>query len=236
MEFQDALNGYQQDSYTVVDPDDVALAGQQVTATLMALGLPNYDQAARILKFNLDKSVRGNTYIEFETSVKAFGIRPGDLITVTYQKEGFNRQPFRVLKISPATNYRTSTITAQIHDDAWYADTNGQSDLGAGAGAAGQRRRRHAEAAAGKRGGRNGNIQFGVAETDTTSSDGTVEASVIVSFVAPAPADGAGPGMPLVSLAPTIGSRRNACRRADAVLRGLGGGQRGKRERRCRSS
>ena len=74
----------------------------------MALGLPNYDQAARILQFNLDKSIRGNTYIEFETSVKAFGIRPGDLITVTYQKEGFTRQPFRVLKISPATNYRTA--------------------------------------------------------------------------------------------------------------------------------
>ena len=92
----------------------------------MALGLPNYDQAARILKFNLDKSVRGNTYVEFETSIKGFGIRPGDLITVTYLKEGFNRQPFRVLKISPATNYRTATITAQIHDDAWYADSNGQ--------------------------------------------------------------------------------------------------------------
>ncbi len=140
MEFQDALNGYQQDSYSLVDPDDVARCGQEVTQTLMALGIPNYDQAARILKFNLDKSVRGNTYVEFETSVRAFGIRPGDLITVTYLKEGFNRQPFRVLKISPATNYRTTTITAQIHDDAWYADTNGQVTSAAGAGAAGQRR------------------------------------------------------------------------------------------------
>jgi len=33
---QDALNGYQQDSYTVVDPDDVALTGQQTTANLLA--------------------------------------------------------------------------------------------------------------------------------------------------------------------------------------------------------
>ncbi len=126
VEFQDALNSYQQDSYSVVNVDDVALAGQEVTTTLMALGIPNYDQAARVLQFNLDKSVRGNTYVDFDTSVRAFGIRPGDLITITYLKEGFNRQAFRVLKISPATNYRTATITAQIHDDSWYADSNGQ--------------------------------------------------------------------------------------------------------------
>ncbi len=126
VEFQDSLNGYQQDSFSVVNPDDVTLAGQEVTASLMAIGIPNYDQAGRILQFNLDKAVEGNTYIEFDTSVKAFGVRPGDIITVTYLKEGFNRQPFRVLKISPATNYRTSTILAQLHNDAWYADTNGQ--------------------------------------------------------------------------------------------------------------
>jgi len=67
IDFQDALNSYQQDSYTVVDPDDIALAGQTVTSTLTAIGLPNYDQAARILQFTLDKSVSGNTYIQFDT-------------------------------------------------------------------------------------------------------------------------------------------------------------------------
>jgi len=71
VEFQDALNGYQQDSYELVDPDDVALAGQEVSMTLSAMGLPNYDQAARILKFNLDKSVRGNTYIAFRNQCKS---------------------------------------------------------------------------------------------------------------------------------------------------------------------
>jgi hypothetical protein len=132
VEFQDSLNSYQQDSYSMIDPNDITLAGQEVSTTLMALGIPNYDQAARILKFNLDKSVHGNKYIQFDTSVRAVGIRPGDLITVTYLKEGLNRQPFRVLRISPSTNYRTSTITAQIHDDAWYADTNGQGNSAAG--------------------------------------------------------------------------------------------------------
>ena len=118
VEFQDSLNEYQQDSFSLVDPDDVARSGQEVAAALPAMGIPNFDQAARILKLNLDKSVRGNMYIEFDTSVKAFGVRPGDLITVTYLKEGFDRQGFRVLKIAPGANHRVTTITAQIHDDA----------------------------------------------------------------------------------------------------------------------
>src|SRR6185369_6613783 len=126
VEFQDALNEYQQDSYSLVDPDDVARSGQEVSTTLAAVGLANYDQASRILKVNLDKSVRGNTYIEFDTSVRCFGVRPGDLITVTYLKEGFTRQPFRILKLAPGTNHRITTVTAQVHDDAWYVDSNGQ--------------------------------------------------------------------------------------------------------------
>ncbi len=209
VEFQDALNGYQQDSYELVDPDDVALAGQEVSSVLAAMGLPNYDQAARILKFNLDKSVRGNTYIAFETSVKAFGIRPGDLITLTYLKEGLNRQPLRVLNISPATNYRTSTITAQFHDDTWYSDTNGQvtSPGGVTQGNAGVGVPRPL---IGTVLDENGDVQFGVVESTATSSDGTVEASVSVSFVPPAGAGAsspaAGPGIPLLSLVPTVGT------------------------------
>jgi hypothetical protein len=209
VEFQDALNGYQQDSYELVDPDDVALAGQEVSSVLAALGIPNYDQAARILQFNLDKSVRGNTYIAFETSVKAFGIRPGDLITLTYLKEGLNRQPLRVLKISPATNYRTSTITAQIHDDAWYCDTNGQvtSPGGVTQGNAGVGVPRPL---IGTVLDENGDVQFGVVESAVTSSDNTVETLVSVSFVPPAGAGVgspvAGPGIPLLGLVPTVGT------------------------------
>ena len=175
VEFQDALNEYQQDSFSLVDPDDAALSGQEISATLNALGLPNYDQAARISKLNLDKSIRGNTYIEFETSVKALGVRPGDLITVTYLKEGFTRQPFRVLKIAPGADHRVVTITAQIHDDAWYEDSNGQATS-----ATGSRRQSGAGVGiprplVGSAVDENEEIQFGVAETDTTASDGSVE-------------------------------------------------------------
>lgn len=206
VEFQDELNDYQQDSYSLTDPDDVTRSGQEVASTMPALGIANYDQAGRILKCALDQSIRGNTYIEFDTSVRAFGVRPGDLIAVTYQKEGFNRQLFRVLKLAPGANHRTTTITAQIHDDLWYSDTNGSLDAAPGG-------RRQGTAGAGvprpllgSELDANGNVEFGIQESDTTASDGTVEASVSVAFVPPAVAGGPGPGIPLLSLATTLGS------------------------------
>ena len=206
VEFQDSLNEYQQDSYSLVDSDDVALSGQEITQTLAAIGLPNFDQAARILKLNLDKSVRGNTYIEFGTSVKAFGIQPGDLITVTYLKEGFNRQPFRVLKIAPGLNYRTSVITAQIHDDAWYADSNGQTTSGSGG-------RRQGSAGigvpyplVGTVVDDQGNIQFGIAESERSTADGTTQTVLQVSFVTPISATQSGPEIPLINLSTATGA------------------------------
>ena len=204
VEFQDALNDYQQDGFSVVDSDDVALTGQEIATTLNAIGIPNYDQAGRILKLNLDKSVRGNTYIEFQTSVRSLGLRPGDLITVTYLKEGFNRQPFRTLKIAPGINHRVTTITAQIHDDAWYADSNGQATSAAGG-------RRQSDAGmgvprplVGSVVDQNGDLQFGVTEASDTTGDGSVETNVTVSYVASPPSQGAGPGIPLVSLTPAV--------------------------------
>src|SRR5271170_951824 len=124
IEFQDEFNDYQQDSLSLVDIDDFVLTGQQVTTTLTALGLPNFDQANRAAALQLYKSVNGNTYIEFETSVKGVGLKPGDIITLTYSREGFSRQPFRITKLSPGVNFITVVITAQIHDDAWYTVVN----------------------------------------------------------------------------------------------------------------
>ncbi len=204
VEFQDALNGYQQDSYSMVDAEDIQAIGQEVSVALPALGLPNYDQAGRMLKFNLDKSIRGNTYLRFDTTVRAVGIRPGDLITVTYLKEGFDRRPFRVLKIAPATDYQTSAITAQIHDDAWYADENGQTGSNAGMGHEGHSGMGVPKPLLGSLVDENGEIQFGVEELAGAGSDGAAELSVSVSFVPPAAVQAAGPGVPLLSLIPSV--------------------------------
>ncbi|MEK7406861.1 MAG: phage tail protein [Acidobacteriota bacterium] len=202
VEFQDAFNEYQQDSVSLVDVGDALKSGQEVSATLAALGLANFDQAARVVKFHLDKSTQGNTYLELETTVRGFGLKPGDLITVTYLKEGFSRQPFRILKIAPGPNYRTALITAQIHDDGWYSDDAG---LGSGAG------RRQPGAGVGlprPLGGSEldaeGMPRFGIVEKFAESTDGRTDVSLEVSFTAPAKPALASVGIPMVSLAAQI--------------------------------
>jgi hypothetical protein len=205
VEFQDAMNEYQQDSFSLVDPDDVARSGQEVSQTLAALGIANFDQAARILKVNLDKSIRGNTYVEFDTSVKSLGVKPGDLITVTDLKEGLSRQPFRVVKIAPGINHRISTITAQIHDDSWYADSNGQVTSASGGRRLGGAGIGVPRPLMGAVLDERGDVQFDVQESATTAGDGSVHTKVTVGFVAPTVAAAGGPGIPIVNLQATIG-------------------------------
>ena len=201
VEFQDQFNQYQQDSLSLVDVADSQLFGQDVVTSLAALGLPNLDQAVRAAALQLYKSVDGNTYIEFDTSVKAVGLRPGDLITLTYSKEGFSRQPFRITEISPSVNYRTATISAQIHNDEWYAAAN--------AGVAGLGRQPNFQVGVprpliGSVLDSNGDPQFGITASTIASSDGTVTVQLTVSFSVPDKPAVSGAGIPLVGLNPQI--------------------------------
>jgi hypothetical protein len=201
VEFQDQFNQYQQDSLSLVDVNDAQLFGQDVVVSLAALGLPNLDQAVRATALQLYKSVDGNTYVNFDTSVKAVGLAPGDLITITYSKEGFNRQPFRITEISPSLNYRTATITAQIHNDEWYAVAD--------AGVAGLGRQPNFDVGVprplmGSVLDSNGNPQFGITASTIASSDGSVSVQLTVAFSVPAKPTVASVGIPLVGLDPQI--------------------------------
>ena len=202
VEFQDAFNEYQQDSFSLVDADDVSQTGQEINVTLPALGIANYDQAARILEFNLSKSIAGNFFVEFQTSVKALGLTPGDIISLTYLKEGLERQPFRILKIVPGPNFRTATIAAQTHDDSWYSDDNGLLNAGgrrlAGYGLGVPR------PLTGPTLDANGGLQFGVTESSTEAPDGTVTVLATVEFVTPTPVPQSAPSIPLISLEAVI--------------------------------
>jgi hypothetical protein len=195
VEFQDALNEYQQDGLSLVDGEDVAKAGQEITATLGVLGIPNFDQAGRILRYQLEKSLRGNLYVEFATSVKALGLRPGDLITVTYLKEGLERQLFRVMKIAPGSNFGTATITAQVHDDAWFVDENGE-----GSGLPGRREGGGGSGLprplVGTETDADGEVVFGI--TEQAAEDA---AALEVAFTTPGRVEAGSPGAPQVSLA-----------------------------------
>jgi len=202
VEFQDAFNEYQQDSLTLTDVDDVLRAGQEVSMSAPVLGLPNFDQAARILKFQLDKAITGNTFVEFETSVRGVTLRPGDLITVTYLKEGFERQPFRIVRLAPGLNCRTSVVTAQIHDDSWYTDSADASNSGSG---------RQQASEVGLPRPLTGNVldtdgveQYGIVERSAEGTDGSSQVTLEAGFVAPRRAAAGRASIPMLSLAARI--------------------------------
>jgi hypothetical protein len=201
IEFQDSFNQYQQDSLSLADEDDENLCMQEVAAIWDAVGISTFSQASRMLLLGLNRSISGNAFIEFQTSVKALGLMPGDLITVTYLKENLERTPFRITKITPGNSYRTATITAQLHDDDWYSDTatgitgglGKQSGQGSGLPAP----------VIGTVIDANGNLQLGITETEITGSDGSAILQLSVSFTAPSGAIGTLPA-PLIGLAPVV--------------------------------
>jgi hypothetical protein len=202
IEFQDAFNSYQQDSVTLVDPDDVQKCGFQVSASPTVLGVPNYDQALRIVALCLQKSIAGNTYIEFQTSVRALGIQPGDIIAVTHSLEGFNRTPFRVVKVSPGQNFRTAAIRAQLHDDSWYTDNSGRSAMNSAPQptySIGIPR-----SITGVTLDQQGNLQYGVTESSSQTEDGTAILMANVEFTTPPAVPVSAPGAPMASLSPVV--------------------------------
>ncbi len=201
-EFQDEFNGYQQDSLSLTDSNDVLRSGQEVTAALSALGLPNVYQAAMIARLQLNKAIAGNTYVEFATNLKGLGLKPGDLITVSYLKEGWQRRPFRVSRVTPGPNYETTVLTAQVHDDVWYAvgdginaDGTGQQP-GYGVGTPNPLLGTSVTAS--------GETKFGIVEQPQENSDGGARITLTASFVEPRKPTTAGVSIPLVSLHPEV--------------------------------
>ncbi len=200
VEFQDQFNGYQQDSLALVDSDDAVLTSREVAATYPALGVPNFDQAGRMLRLQLNKAIQGYTYVDLETTIRGVGLKPGDIITITYEKEGLERQPFRVVKLAPAKNYETVVVTAQWHDDAWYGGAGG---AGGGSGVSGAQVGLP-RPLIGSFIDANGIDQFGIVETPIETADGAASVDLAVSFTPPTTPSPSGAAIPLVSLTPTI--------------------------------
>jgi hypothetical protein len=200
IEFQDEFNEYQQDSLSLVDIDDANLTGQELSGSMPALGIPNFDQAGRVLSLALSKSVDGNVFVEFGTSVRAFGLTPGDIIALTHSTAGFDRTPFRIVKITPAVNYRTAVITAQIHDDIWYTEAGADHPGG----------HRHARQSTiprplvGSIVDENGQVQFDIHETLHESADGSASVQLTVGFHPPTTVTVGAPAIPVLSLTPII--------------------------------
>jgi len=204
VEFQDAFNGYQQDSISLVDVDDAIRVGYEISAPLPALGIPTCEQALRVVKFQLARSVNGNRFIELATSVRGLAIRPGDIIAITYGKEGFDRTPFRVLSVQPTFDYQTVSIQAQKHEDAWY------DELGSPSGGLSSEPRRGGVGNGIPRPlvptliDQDGKPGFGIEEEEIIGTDGGGQVMLHVNFTPPKRPSGEAWRRPLVSMIPTI--------------------------------
>ncbi len=204
VEFQNAFNEYQQDGVSLADQDDVLITGQELSASLPAIGLPHFDQAIRITRFNLMKGIQGNGYIEFETGLHSLGLRPGDLITVTYLKEGFERAPFRILKIAPSENYATARIVAQQHLEGWYELLEGAESVDAGLFRTSGRQGGVPRPLAGVRLNSDGEQEFEVKEAALNQTDGSAAVQLRVRFQPPARPSASAVAVPLLGLSPRV--------------------------------
>lgn len=201
VEFQDSFNQFQQDSLSLSNGDDADLCGQEVAAGYDAAGISSFAQAARMLLLALNRGIAGNLFIEFQTSAKALGLMPGDLITVSYPKENLIRAPFRVIRITPGNSFRTATITARAHDDAWYTDDI--TGLAGGRGWHSGQGTGLPSPVCGTVVDTNGELQLGVVETEVAGSDGSSNVELAVSFGQPDGARSLLPA-PIVGLVPDL--------------------------------
>ena len=204
VEFQDESNEYQQDSLSLVNSYDSALLGYEISSQSTALGIANFSQANRVLLRQLDKSIQGNLFIQFVTSFRALKIRPGDIIAITYAKEGFSRTPFRVTKLSPSMNYESVTVLAQIHNDDWYSD-NPAVLMNAGRQPGSQIGTPRPLIGLVPHYDAQSNFEFfdfAVEETIQAQSDGSATDTLSVSFSQPTKPTPNSPHLPLLSLAP----------------------------------
>lgn len=134
VELQDSFRAYQQTSVSVIDADDERLHGYEISAGLPALGLPHTNQAMRAIRHQLNKTIHGNRFVEFESGLQGVGVRPGDLITLTIAAEGMDRAVFRVLGVSIGQNHETVRLTCREHQEQWYEQFENGGSVHGGAG------------------------------------------------------------------------------------------------------
>jgi len=134
--FQDAENGYAQDSIAQVDALDAKRAGQEIPASIQVDGITTYDQARRIIAHYLAETYSGNPRgdtggtleLDLETSFRVVHLRVGHLCVFTNTKLGITNQLFRVNGIKPSMDFETVRVNLLWHNDDWYLNTFGQGN------------------------------------------------------------------------------------------------------------
>ncbi|MFN7933410.1 MAG: phage tail protein [Bryobacteraceae bacterium] len=201
IEFSDEFNQYQRDTLTLGNREDILSIGQEIPVVSKALGIPNFNQAYRALSRHLSKSTHGNVFVEFDTSVKGIGLSPGDLITITYLHNGFDRTPFRIIRIAPGLNGALIHITAQLHSDAWYVESEGMLSLGASGAISSQAGPRPI---LGSQVSATGESAFEIVEIHSSGLDGTDSTALSVNYLRPTRGSAAALQAPRMSIMPGI--------------------------------
>ncbi len=193
-EIQDALNEFRQDSISIADVDDVQLRRHEVAQALPVVGVPNFPQAQRICQTWLNKAISGNVFLELQTTMKGLHIRPGDLISVSHVRYGFDRTLFRVIDTEVSPDLHQVSIVAQLHQDHWYSD---QASIRYDRTRIYAWRNSSARAVCGTIIS-DGQIQFNASEKLAVDSEGSRSVLLTIPFVRPSVEEVSSTGIPLV--------------------------------------
>lgn len=142
--FQDRDNRYASDTLTIVDAEDVARIGQEVSGSVPIEGINNADQGRRAVGTWMAENNRGNPRLsalgeligdtggtdqwDFETTFKVIHLNIGDICMLNYAQYGIANQLVRVQKIQPGHNFGRVKLTVSHHNDNHYLDSFRQED------------------------------------------------------------------------------------------------------------
>lgn len=202
IEYIDPNNDYVSDVYSLIDLDDIVRVGQEIGTKAGAVGVSGQAQANRVCRKHLAKNLDGNLFVEFETTIKAIFLRPGDIITINVPNAGLVRRPFRIVSVAPSFNGERVRIRAQIHFDAWYTALQGglyQPGAGCNACIAGEPRPLLGDVV-----DANGEPVYSVIEESVEAADHSQIVRLRVGFRVPARGSGALDSRPQVSLIPVL--------------------------------
>lgn len=133
-EFQDEDNQWTKDSVRLADMGAFNRINQLNTATVTAIGVPNADQAYRVLKTkqaemlyaNPTGQPRGALRWQFKATFRGVHLTTGMIVRLWSMRINLPAYWYRIEGIQPDKDFATATYTVRLHSDDWYTDKFGQ--------------------------------------------------------------------------------------------------------------
>ncbi len=135
--FQDPVQQYAISTFSLVDSDDVARVGREISGGLQVNpeGIGSYNHALRCGRLGLNKIHRGNPagdtrgtdWWEWKSSFRACRLRIGDIVTLNNTRYNLIEQMVRITEIKPSKNFEIMDLKGHHHEDSWYLDSHGNA-------------------------------------------------------------------------------------------------------------